>query len=67
MPETDVDDTLQRLSSALNQGGVGWLVREVSAAVQEGRGQEKVKVQRPRGRLPLHPVEDEILAFLENL
>jgi hypothetical protein len=44
---------------ALEEAGVGWLVREVSVAVQEGRVQEKVKVKRPRGRRPLHPTQEE--------
>jgi hypothetical protein len=59
MLETDADDTLKRLSIALEERGMGWLVREVSAAVQEGRAQEKVRVKRPRGRPALHPVQDE--------
>ena len=59
MPETDAEDMLKRLSVALEEAGVGWLVREVSVAVQEGRAQEKVKVKRPRGRRPLHPTQDD--------
>ena len=61
MDEAEARDTLQRLSAALSQGGADWIVRQVSAAVQEGRTQEKVKVRRPRGRPALHPVEDEEL------
>ena len=59
MLETEAEDTLNRLSAVLEAAGVGWLVREVSAAVQEGRAPEKVKVKRPRGRRPLHPAQDE--------
>jgi hypothetical protein len=59
MLETDAEDLLKRLSAALEDAGVSWLVREVSAAVQEGRAQETVKVTRPRGRRPLHPAQDE--------
>jgi hypothetical protein len=59
MDEAEARDTLERLSAALSEGGADWIVRQVSAAVQEGRTQEKVKVRRPRGRPSLHPVEDE--------
>jgi hypothetical protein len=59
MLEKDAEDTLKGLSVALEEGGLGWLVREVSAAVQEGRAQEKVTVKRPRGRPPLHPAPEE--------
>ena len=44
MLETDAEDLPKRLSAALEDAGVSWLVREVSAAVQEGRAQETVKV-----------------------
>src|SRR5258707_318233 len=59
MPETQAGELLARLSAALDNAGAGWLVREVSAAVQEGRAQERVKVRRPVGRRSLHPVQDD--------
>jgi hypothetical protein len=59
MRETDAIETLNALSAALSRGGADWLVREVSAAVQEGRSQEKIKVRRSRGRPRLHPVQDD--------
>ena len=50
MTQIDADDVVRRLSEALAQCGLEWLAQEVSAAVQEGRHQEKIKVKRPRGR-----------------
>ena len=59
MPEIDASKVINRLSAALDNAGAGWLVREVSVAVQEGRAQEKVKLKRPVGRRTLHPVQDD--------
>ncbi|MGA2850118.1 MAG: hypothetical protein ABSE46_14060 [Terracidiphilus sp.] len=59
MREKDATETLNALSAALGQSRLNWLIREVSAAVQEGRSQEKVKVRRSRIRPRLHPIQED--------
>ena len=61
MPTDETNQLIEQLSAALNEAGLAWILREVSAAVQEGRALSRVKVRSRRAAtlLPVAPEENE--------